>query len=302
MGRKFKLGVVVAGVGVVIELAGVLGMATIWPFPWWGTPMLVAGGITMAAGIVMATAITQADMVRGMMSGLDAGQPGGGFGGRTGGGSGGKAGGGLFAMVNDMVRGNDDLLDGGVPATAVVVSMRDTGMTVNDMPMVAFELEVRGEGTAPYRVPHRETLPRLLVGAVLPGTLLAVMVDPVNPNRLTVDWGAFPDQAGPRATEYLSAADLIARGLPGTATVEGTFSTDGMTAENGDPIIGFALRVTPGTGGAPYQVRIGHRVPPAHLHRAVPGTRLPVRIAPEDPEKVAVDWDAAAAADLRGSV
>ncbi|MBB2911114.1 hypothetical protein FHS43_002379 [Streptosporangium becharense] len=298
MARTVKLGMVMAGVGLVLEIAGFMGMMMIWPFPSWGVPALVAGGVVMAAGIVMATTSYQAGVMRSVMSDLGAGQPGGASRGKAGGFSGGQPGGGssfggLFAMVGDMVRGNDDLLTGGLPATAIVVSMRDTGMTVNDTPVVAFELDVRAEGTAPYRVSHRERLPRLLVGAVLPGTALAVRVDPANPDRLTVDWSTFPAQAGPPATERLSAADLIARGLPGTATVEGTFSTGGMTAENGDPIVGFVLRVEPGDGRAPYQVRIGHRVPPEHLHRTLPGTRLPVRIAPEDPEKVAVDWELA---------
>ncbi|GGS78346.1 hypothetical protein GCM10010156_41290 [Planobispora rosea] len=199
--------------------------------------------------------------------------------------------GGFFAMVNEMTRGNDDLRTGGIPATALVVSMADTGMTVNDLPMVAFELEVCRAGAAPYRVSHRETLPRLLVGAVLPGCVLAVRIDPARRERLTIDWSVPPGEGGPVIKEHLSAADLLARGLPGTATVLGTFSMNGMTAENGDPIVGFMLRVTPDGGHAPYEVRLGHRVPSAHLHRTLPGTELPVRIAAEDPEKVAVDWE-----------
>ncbi|MBG0832442.1 hypothetical protein HS041_32570 [Planomonospora sp. ID67723] len=94
------------------------------------------------------------------------------------------------------------------------------------------------------------------------------------------------------AGEHLSAADLLARGVPGTALVLGTFGMDGMTADNGDPIVGFVLLVTPADGRLPYEVRLGHRVPAAHLHRTLPGTGLPVKIAAEDPEKVAVDWDA----------
>ncbi|GAA3441660.1 hypothetical protein Pve01_30190 [Planomonospora venezuelensis] len=96
----------------------------------------------------------------------------------------------------------------------------------------------------------------------------------------------------PVVGEHLSAADLLARGVPGTALVLGTFSMDGMTAENGDPIVGFVLLVTPAGGRLPYEARLGHRVPAAHLHRTLPGTGLPVKIAAEDPEKVAIDWEA----------
>ncbi|MEW9554243.1 hypothetical protein [Nonomuraea sp. NPDC050783] len=96
-----------------------------------------------------------------------------------------------------------------------------------------------------------------------------------------------PAPAG--AGGHVSAADVIARGTPVMATVLGTFSTDGMTAGNGDPILGLHLRV-PGPHG-PYEVRLAHRVPPQYLALVFPDTRLPAVIAPEDPGKVAIDWD-----------
>ncbi|MBG0815510.1 hypothetical protein [Planomonospora sp. ID82291] len=280
-----KLGAGVGICGGVLLAVGVTGMA-MWPTPAWAAPAFVAGMMTTFAGVFTAAwSFHTAAFRRGMSVFEDR--------------LGAEKAGGLFEMIRDMTRGNDDLLAGGVPAAAVVLSMRDTGMTVNDQPLVGFELEVRPEGAAPYRVAHRETLPRLLVGAVLPGSALSVRIDPADPRRLAVDWSRPPGRQEPVVAEHLSAADLLARGLPGTATVTGTFDLNGMTADNGDPIVGFVLQVAPGDGRAPYQVRLGHRVPPAHLHRTVPGTRLPVRIAAEDPEKVAVDWEGETAAHAR---
>ncbi|GAT67404.1 lipoprotein [Planomonospora sphaerica] len=285
MARMGKLGVGVGICGGLLLAAGVTGM-TMWPMPTWATPAFVVGMMTTFAGVfTSAWSFHTTAFRRGMSVFEEQLGP--------------EKSGGLFGMVRDlqdMARGNGDLLAAGVPATAVVLSMRDTGMTLNDQPMVGFELEVRPTGAAPYRVAHRETLPRLLVGAVLPGSVLSVRIDPADPRRLAVDWNRAPGREEPVVAEHLSAADLLTRGLPGTATVMGTFDLNGMTAGNGDPIVGFVLQVVPDGGGAPYQVRLGHRVPPAHLHRTVPGTRLPVRIAAEDPEKVAVDWEGEAAA------
>ncbi|GIH78020.1 hypothetical protein Plo01_44490 [Planobispora longispora] len=250
-----------------------------WPMPGWATPAFVSGMmLTLLGSGATAWAFHAATMSR-VMSAFEPNTSA-------------TTVGGLFGMVHEMARGNDDLRSGGTPATALVISMTDTGVTVNDLPMVAFELEVCRAGAAPYRVSHRETLPRLLVGAVLPGCVLAVRIDPARPERLAIDWSVPPGEGGPVITERLSAADLLARGLPGSATVLGTFALNGMTAENGDPIVGFMLRVTLDSGYSPYEVRLGHRVPSAHLHRTLPGTNLPVRVAAEDPEKVAIDWEA----------
>jgi hypothetical protein len=146
------------------------------------------------------------------------------------------------------------VLANGVPASAVVLSMSDTGITVNDLPMVMFDLEGRREGTVAYRVAHRESMPRLLVGAVLPGSQLPVRVDPADQGRLAMQ---------------------------------------GMTAGNGDPIVGLVLRVS-GPQGT-YEVRLAHRVPPHCLGLIHPGARLMVEIAPEDRQKVAIDWAPVAA-------
>lgn len=98
----------------------------------------------------------------------------------------------MFRWSAKLAAGNRDLLRTGLPATALVQDLSDTGMTVNDRPMVRFDLEVRRPGAPPYLVRHRETVPRLIVGGVFPGSVLAVRVDPADPARLTIDWDIPP--------------------------------------------------------------------------------------------------------------
>ncbi|TMR99874.1 hypothetical protein [Nonomuraea basaltis] len=274
-GKLLPVGVVVEVIGLVLLTAGVVGMLT-WPMPGWASAAFAVGmTLTILGAFPIAHAMTHRAM-RTAMSAFDGAGP--------------KSGsGGLFGMINDLAGGNRDLLVNGVPATAAILSMSDTGMTVNDLPMVAFDLEVRREGAGAYRVAHRESMPRLLVGAILPGARLPVRVDPSDHNRLTIDWQHAAEYASPPAGQRVSAADILARGVPAMVTVLGTFSTNGMTADNGDPILGLLLRVT-GPHGS-YEVRLAHRVPPHHLARVHPDARFPAKIAPEDPEKVAIDWD-----------
>ena len=47
----------------------------------------------------------------------------------------------------------------GRPADALVIGIQDTGMTLNDDPIVAFHLEVRPSSGAPYEVPSSATRP-----------------------------------------------------------------------------------------------------------------------------------------------
>ncbi|GAA3160529.1 hypothetical protein [Nonomuraea roseoviolacea] len=277
-GKLLPVGAAVVGSGLVLLGAGVLGM-TMWPMPGWAGVAFSAGMTLTAPGAFLVVfGLVNRSMGAAMSSMDGALRPAGS--------------GGVFGMIKDLAGGNRDLLLNGSPASAVVLSMRDTGVTVNDLPMAVFELEVRRPGSEPYRVAHREPIPRLLVGAVLPGSPLAVRVDPHDPARLAIDWSqaAGPASRPAAAGQQVSAADILARGVPATVTILGTFTMNGMTSGDGDPVVGFDLRVT--GPYRPYEVRLAHRVPRPHLTRLVPGTALPAKIAPEDPQKVAIDWEA----------
>jgi hypothetical protein len=78
----------------------------------------------------------------------------------------------------------------GVPAVAVIQGVRDTGMSIGgDTPrffVADLTLEVHVEGQPPYQVVHRQRIPRLQIGQVVPGAQISVMVDPEDPNTLMV--------------------------------------------------------------------------------------------------------------------
>jgi hypothetical protein len=88
-----------------------------------------------------------------------------------------------------------------------------------------------------------------------------------------------------------SMADLLAHGRPGRATVVATFEIDEKTADR-DAIVGFVLDVTPDSGDAAFQARVGNRTPADMLARALPGAAFPVRYDPSERAKVAIDWAA----------
>jgi hypothetical protein len=83
------------------------------------------------------------------------------------------------------------LLATGVAAQAVIESMTDTGVTINGQPLVSFVLGVRTQDGQVHRVTHRQSLPRLPMGMVVPGAVVPVKVDPQRRDRVRIDWASW---------------------------------------------------------------------------------------------------------------
>jgi hypothetical protein len=125
----------------------------------------------------------------------------------------------------------------GLAATATVLAVRDTNMTVTtsvagpDAPVYEFHLRVARYSAEPYEVQHTQSVPRLGLGAVLPGSAFDVLVDPTDHASLFIDWpatlgvGVVPVQSVPRGRKRRLrvpelASELLVTGAPATATVE----------------------------------------------------------------------------------
>ncbi|MGV3517325.1 hypothetical protein [Luteitalea sp.] len=69
---------------------------------------------------------------------------------------------------------------------AVVLDISDTGVTLNDDPVVVLHLEVRrGDGTT-YTATARALISRLDIPQVQPGATLAVAIDPADPAKVAL--------------------------------------------------------------------------------------------------------------------
>jgi hypothetical protein len=75
----------------------------------------------------------------------------------------------------------------GVAAPATVVQIWDTGVTVNDDPVVGFLLDVKPEGQAPFQAKTKALVSRLAVPRVQPGAQLKVMFDPKDTTRVALE-------------------------------------------------------------------------------------------------------------------
>ncbi len=180
----------------------------------------------------------------------------------------------------------------------------------------------------PYEAETKQAIPRIFLPMVVPGAQVNVLIDPANSAHVDVDFRNFsvpapavahvlqdastPGEAAGSAaelvsevrsgqvpTEYGSAAELLAKGTPGTATVTTAMplgkkvrdvnpNADPATLD--DPLWLFTVQVqVPGEGEWP--AVFGHRVPSDAAGQISPGMRLKVAVNLADRnQEVAIDW------------
>ena len=87
-------------------------------------------------------------------------------------------------------QGSSDLARNGLDGQATIKAVRDTGTTMNENPLVEFDLQVQPAHGMPYDVTIQQLTSRLTAAQYTPGTVLPCKVDPnasskvllVNPN------------------------------------------------------------------------------------------------------------------------
>jgi hypothetical protein len=92
--------------------------------------------------------------------------------------------GGATAMV-DALAGKAQLAATGIPTTAQVLAMQQTGTMVNMNPQVAATLMVNGP-QGPYQVQTTAIVPIMSIAQFQPGRVVNVRVNPQNPHDVAV--------------------------------------------------------------------------------------------------------------------
>jgi hypothetical protein len=80
-----------------------------------------------------------------------------------------------------------ELKKSGTPAEALILRIWDTGIIVNDDPVVGFLLEVRPAGRRSYQARTKFLISRLDVPRIQPGTVVPVRIDPRDRERVALD-------------------------------------------------------------------------------------------------------------------
>jgi hypothetical protein len=184
----------------------------------------------------------------------------------------------------------------GLPGTAQVLEMSQTGVYINENPQVKMKLQVQAQGLAPYEVEKKATVPLIAIGMLGSGRPLTVYVNPNDHEDIFIDWSG---QAAGAVASSLPGAPVAAGGVPFTfAFPDGSsvdLSSDAaaqqeildvLRAKGYDPHQGtLDLRSNPDARAAVLDViaRRGYRVPEAARQGVAPGGAPPGAPAGADP-------------------
>ena len=207
---------------------------------------------------------------------------------------------GFFKKVKAMAGGADsELLENGRLGRGVVVGLELTGtavsLGVDAYRVCQVAVQVFLDGEQPYVAQTRQRIleyqiPQLSQG----GAVVAVRVDPADPEKIAIDFqseapvvtmGKAPDGGAERILEMGLPADLV---IVANAPL-------GVRNYRGHDVHLFTLTVSV-PGQAPYQVQIGNPAPAEALPLLYPGSKVPGKVMAGEPNSVAIDWDAAIAA------
>ena len=208
---------------------------------------------------------------------------------------------GFFKKVKSMAGGVDsELLENGRLGRGVIVGLELTGtavsLGVDEYRVCQVAVQVFLDGEQPYVAQARQRIleyqiPQLSQG----GALVAVRVDPADPQKIAIDFqseapvvtmGKAPDGGAERILEMGLPADLV---IVANAPL-------GVRNYLGHDVHLFTLTVSV-PGQAPYQVQIGNPAPVEALPLLYPGSKVPGKVMAGEPNSVAIDWDAAIAAE-----
>lgn len=179
------------------------------------------------------------------------------------------------------------------------------------------ECVVSAPGIDPVAVTHRGMASTAKWPS--PGDELPVTVDRSNPEHMVVKWDQLQtgrDQAVgqaqalaeqmrsgtdgqqapassdlPPVKDHVRAADVLASGTRGNATLLGTFPAPETSGDSDHTLLGLMLNVMI-DGHPPYQAQNYYKAPNDKLSALTPGALLPVAVGLPDETMVAVDWDA----------
>jgi len=116
-------------------------------------------------------------------------------------------------IVGRRADSTDQLLQTGIPGTATITGLTQTGAYFNENPQIQMNLLVQLPGEVPYAATHREFVPLMLLGRLSSGAPLAVRVDQMDRSKVAVDWSggmsyANPAPAGPMAGAQMAGAQM----------------------------------------------------------------------------------------------
>jgi len=223
-----------------------------------------------------------------------------------------------FLFKPMMVR--NKLAKTGVPAQARIVSLSDTGVTINNNPQIKLLLEVTPPMGAPYMVETKMVISRLQTATFQPGTTIPVIVDPNDKNLVEINYDdsssqSYANSSGGYAPGGVSqATDRVLTGpLTGMSAAEAdamilkqnqqnvtlaSYGTEtkaivtkytwlGIYVNGENPYVEIEVEVLP-SSGSPFKAKTQAGIMATSVPKYQPGAEIYVKYDPNDTSKVVI--------------
>jgi hypothetical protein len=207
---------------------------------------------------------------------------------------------GFLKKIKSMAGGADsELLEQGRLGRGVVVGLELTGtavtMGVNEYRVCQIAVQVFLDGEQPYVAQARQRIleyqiPQLTQG----GAVVAVRVDPTDPQKIALDFQTEAPVVTMARPLDGGAERVLKMGKPVSLVIVANAPL-GVRNYQGNDVHLFTLTVS-APGETPYQVQIGNPAPAQALPLLYPGSKVPGKVLPGEPNSIAIDWDAALSA------
>ncbi len=200
------------------------------------------------------------------------------------------------------------LLANGVQATAKIIDISDTGVTVNQNPMVKLLLEVQPADGKAFQTQVKTIISRLDIPQIQPGTEVPVVYNPANTKEVAIGTkegpggidaakgtGALAGTASAKQQEELGEQlkamddanqEIIEKGQEADAKII-LATWMGVYVNGQNPLTHFMLEVMP-EGREPFQAETTAVVAEASVPRYQPGKTIKVKFMPDDPSRVSI--------------
>jgi hypothetical protein len=102
---------------------------------------------------------------------------------------------GVILLVAGVVAGRnaartDAVLQTGIPGSASITGLTQTGVYVNENPQIQMNLLVQLPGEVPYAASVKQIVPLMLLGRLSSGAPLSVRVDQLDRAKIVIDWNS----------------------------------------------------------------------------------------------------------------
>jgi hypothetical protein len=188
----------------------------------------------------------------------------------------------------------------GLPGTARIVEVRDTGVTINNNPQVKLILEVKNSLGQRYTAETRALVSRINPGAYVPGMEVPVKIDPKNEMNVVLDFSGVQQGAATGMTginqEQIKAEleqiqkeneALLVTGRPARAIIKkNTFL--GVNVNGNNPYVELELEILP-DNAASFSGKAKGVVAEASIPKYQPGCTVFVKYDLYDNSKVVIE-------------